>query len=452
MTRRELLVLAGSCIGPARGLLADHAGTGAQGGRQATPAETADVTLRIGEMSLELGPRRTVKTLAYNGQVPGPLLRVREGRPLIVDVWNDTEDEEFVHWHGLFVPSDVDGAREEGTPPVLPRGGQRRYVFTPTPAGTRWYHSHGMAGRRLDRTTYTGQFGLLVVESGREPGAYDLDVPIVLHEWDARLTREGPLDVEYRHQSINGRMLGAGEPVRVRQGQRVLFRILNASATLTHQLALSGHLFHVNAFDGYPVPNPRSVPIVEVAPGERVDAIVTMDRPGIWLLGEVDATRRAAGMGIVVEYAGASGAPRWLPVARTPWDWTAFAGHEEPREPDGRLTLIFRSTADGHQWTINGQSHPRTTDIVVDANRRYRWLLDNQSAHPHPIHLHRHALDLVRYAGAPCPGIRKDVIVVPAWQQVEVDVTAAQPGPSLFHCHQQLHMDMGFMALMRYSG
>ena len=136
-----------------------------------------------------------------------------------------------------------------------------------------------------DRTTYTGQFGLLVVESGREPGAYDLDVPIVLHEWDARLTREGPLDVEYRYQSINGRMLGAGEPVRVRQGQRVLFRILNASATLTHRLALPGHLFHVNALDGYPVPNPRSVPIVEVAPGERVDAIVTMDRPGIWTLG-----------------------------------------------------------------------------------------------------------------------------------------------------------------------
>jgi FtsP/CotA-like multicopper oxidase with cupredoxin domain len=416
------------------------------------PVGTADVTLRIGETTLELGPRRSVKTLAYNGQVPGPLLRVTEGRPLTVDVWNDTKDEEFVHWHGLLIPSDVDGAREEGTPPVPPRGGHRRYVFTPKPSGTRWYHSHGMAGRSLERTTYTGQFGLLVVESGREPGAYDLDVPIVLHEWDARLTQEGPLDVEYRYQSINGRMLGAGEPVRVRHGQRVLFRILNASATLTHRLVLPGHVFQVNALDGYTVPNPRSVPIVEIAPGERVDAIVTMDRPGIWLFGDVEATQRAAGMGIVVEYAGESGAARWLPVAPIPWDYKGFGGSEEPREPDSRLTLVFRSTADGHHWTINGKSHPGTNDIVVDTNRRYRWLLDNQSAHPHPVHLHRHAFDLVRYAGAPCPGIRKDVIVVPAWQQVEVDVSAAQPGPSLFHCHQQLHMDMGFMALMQYSG
>ena len=405
MTRRELLVLAGSCLGPARGLLAHHSGTGAQDGRQTAPAETADVTLRIGEMSLELGPRRTVKTLAYNGQVPGPMLRVREGRPLIVDVWNDTEDEEFVHWHGLFVPSDVDGAREEGTPPILPRGGQRRYVFTPTPSGTRWYHSHGMAGRNLRRTTYSGQFGLLVVESGHEPGAYDLEVPIVLHEWDARLTREGPLDVEYRYQSINGRMLGAGEPVRVRHHQRVLFRILNASATLSHRLALPGHLFHVSALDGYPVPNPRSVPVVEVAPGERVDAIVHMDRPGIWIFGEVDAgaprSRPGHCRGVCRSVRRAAMVAGWRPFRGTT---NAFAGSEEPREPDGRLTLVFRSTADGHHWTINGQSHPRTADIVVEANRRYRWVLDNQSAHPHPIHLHRHAIDLVRYAGAPCLG------------------------------------------------
>ena len=88
---------------------------------------------------------------------------------------------------------------------------------------------------------------------------------------------------------------------------------------------------------------------------------------------------------------------------------------------------------------------------MVEFNRRYRWVLDNQSAHPHPIHLHRHTFDVVRIAGAPCSGIRKDVIVVPAWQQVEVDVSASQPGVSLFHCHQQLHMDMGFMAIMRYS-
>jgi FtsP/CotA-like multicopper oxidase with cupredoxin domain len=127
-----------------------------------TPEELAgpaDVTLRIGEVNLELAPRRTVRTLAYNGQAPGPLLRARRGRPLTVDVWNDSREEDIVHWHGLHIPPEVDGVYEEGTPGVPPNGGRRRYVFTPEPAGTRWYHSHNPAGSNLKKSTYTGQFG-----------------------------------------------------------------------------------------------------------------------------------------------------------------------------------------------------------------------------------------------------------------------------------------------------
>jgi FtsP/CotA-like multicopper oxidase with cupredoxin domain len=113
--------------------------------------------------------------------------------------------------------------------------------------------------------------------------------------------------------------------------------------------------------------------------------------------------------------------------------------------------LIFRATGDGHHWTINGKSHPRTDSLVVREGKRYRWRLDNQSAENHPIHLHRHTFEVVRADGRPMAGILKDVVVVPAWKQVEIDVTANQPGLSLFHCHQQFHMDMGFMTMMRYS-
>jgi FtsP/CotA-like multicopper oxidase with cupredoxin domain len=450
MTRRELLTLVACGLSSSRTGIAQHADMGAKSSAQPPPDGPADVTLRIRETTIELGPRRVMKTLAYNDQVPGPLLRAPAGRPLTVDVWNDTSDEEFVHWHGLHIPSDVDGAREEGTPPV-PRRGHRRYVFTPHPTGTRWYHSHGMTGRDLKRTTYSGQFGMLVIGSDSEPGAYDLEAPILLHEWEPRITRGGSLDVEYRYQSINGRMLGAGEPIRVRKGQRVLFRMLNASATMIHRLGMPGHLFQVVALDGFPVPTPRSVPVVAIGPGERVDATVEMNEPGIWIFGEMDSAQRAAGMGIVVEYAGSTGVPEWKPVSPIPWDYRVFGGSGSASEPDGRLSLVFQSSHNGDRWTINGKAHPRTDDIVVESNRRYRWVLDNQSAHPHPIHLHRHTFDVVRIDGAPCAGIRKDVIVVPAWQQVEVDVSASQPGVSLFHCHQQLHMDMGFMAIMRYS-
>ena len=89
---------------------------------------------------------------------------------------------------------------------------------------------------------------------------------------------------------------------------------------------------------------------------------------------------------------------------------------------------------------------------MVERAKRYRWLLDNQSADPHPVHLHRHTFELVSIAGRPTSGVWKDVVVVPPWKQAEIDVVADQPGLSLFHCHQQFHMDMGFMAMMRYAG
>ena len=416
----------------------------------APPTGPADITLRIGEMTLDLAPRRSIRTLAYNGQVPGPLLRARQGKPVIVDVWNDTKDEDIVHWHGFHIPSDVDGAYEEGTPGVPPNGGRQRYAFTPDPAGSRWYHSHTAAGRNLRKSTYSGQFGLFVVEADDDPGAFDQEVPILLHEWEGRFDAQG--EVEFKLFSVNGKMLGAGEPIRVKGSQRVLFRIVNASATLHHRLALPGHLFNVIALDGNAVPVPARVPILDLGPGERIDALVDMNRPGVWILGEVRAEQRQAGMGIVVEYVDQQGAPRWEPPGPFLWDYTMFGGRESVREPDGRLTMIFKATGDGHHWTINGKSYPHTDPIVVQANRRYRWTFDNQSADPHPIHLHRHRFEIVRFAGQAVSGLWKDVVMVPAWKQVEVDVPTTQPGLSLFHCHQQFHMDMGFMAIVQYSG
>jgi FtsP/CotA-like multicopper oxidase with cupredoxin domain len=156
-------------------------------------------------------------------------------------------------------------------------------------------------------------------------------------------------------------------------------------------------------------------------------------------------------MGIVIEYADQPGPPRWESPGAFEWDYGLFGGAPSALEPDEQRTFIFRATDDGHHWTINGKSHPRTDPIVVQQGKRYRWRLDNQSAENHPIHLHRHRFEVVRVDGRPMSGILKDVVVVPAWKQVEIDITADQPGLSLFHCHQQFHMDMGFMAMMRYS-
>jgi FtsP/CotA-like multicopper oxidase with cupredoxin domain len=427
---------------------------------QIPSANSADVTLRISPVVLEIAPGRVIKTTGYNGSAPGPVLRLREGRPATVDVHNETPVPELVHWHGLFVPSEVDGAAEEGTPFVPPHG-SRRYTFVPRPAGTRWYHTHVAAGRNLKRGTYTGQFGILYVEPAQEAGQYDAEVFLALHGWDPYLGTmgedESALEVVYRSYSINGRAMGHGDPLRVKEGQRVMFRILNASATMTHRIALSGHTFTVVGLDGNPVPAARRVEALELGPAERVDAVVTMGQPGVWILGDVDDGVRNAGLGMVVEYANRTGSAQWTPPAGVRWDYTIFGQPASAADAGVEIVpLIFRRKFAGNRWvdhwTINGKSFPKTDPIRVQANKRYRLRFDNQSDDPHPVHLHRHSFELTRFAGTATAGIVKDVVVVPPRRQVDVDFVADNPGPTLFHCHQQLHMDYGFMALVEYMG
>ena len=412
-------------------------------------AAKPDITLRISRVKWELAPGHTVTTLAYNDSIPGPLLRMREGKPVAIEVMNETHDPEMVHWHGFHVPPEVDGAHEEGTPMVQGRD-TRIYRFTPKPAGFRWYHTHAMAGHDLRRGGYTGQFGIAIIEGTADPGRYDAEVPIVLHEWDPAFSSGAMGDVDYRLFSINGRMLGAAEPVRVRKGQRVLMRFLNASASLTHRLALPRHQFHVVAMDGNPVPIPRTVPLLELAPGERIDAVVAMNQPGVWVLGEEDSRQRSAGAGIVVEYAGEKGKPQWLAPPLHRWDYLAFAATAAPSKPELITPLVVEARSDGNLWAINGKSYPHTDLIPARRGVRNRLIFDNRTDMAHPFHLHRHTLEITKYCGRPASGLFKDVVSVPAHQTAEVDFLAGSPGPSLFHCHHQFHMDFGFMALMEY--
>jgi FtsP/CotA-like multicopper oxidase with cupredoxin domain len=118
-------------------------------------------------------------------------------------------------------------------------------------------------------------------------------------------------EVGYERFAINGKMLGSGEPIRVKQGERVLFHVLNASAGEIRSLALPGHQFRVVALDGNAVPTPADVPVLWLGTAERISAIVQMNHPGVWVMGDLDHDDRRHGMGIVVEYAGRKGKAQW---------------------------------------------------------------------------------------------------------------------------------------------
>jgi len=369
--------------------------------------QPADYSLEIAPLKLEIAPGKTLRTVAYNGRVPGPLIRWPEGKPVTIDVTNETDVPEIVHWHGLWIPSDQDGAMEEGSPMIAP-GQQRRYSFTARPAGFRWYHTHTTAGHDLKRATYTGQFGCFYIEPKGEPGTFDQEVFLTLHDWNAYMgaASDSSMDASYDYSTINDRMLGHADPIKVRAGQRVLFRVLNASATVTHWLALSGHDLIVTAMDGNPVPVKSTVKAVRLASAERLDFLVEMNQPGVWVLGETREEIRKAGMGIVVEYAGQQGEPKWLEPPETLWDYRLFAKAESAStEPDVKIPLVFTSKFRGHgdfdYWMINGKSYPKTDTLLLSQGKRYRLIMQNKSADDHPIHLHRHTFEVTSLEGKP---------------------------------------------------
>jgi FtsP/CotA-like multicopper oxidase with cupredoxin domain len=473
LRRREFLsAMAGSAA-----LLSGCSGPSTSSKEATSTSAKADITLRIGPVLADIAKDHTISTIGYNGSVPGPLIRLREGVPVTVDLFNDTDSAELVHWHGQIIPAAVDGAAEEKSLRV-PAHGHLRYQLTPQPSGARFVHTHVEPMSDLSRGTYTGQFAFVYIEPKNNPGRYDQEIFLATHEFEPFFTteeeEEGDTDpdtsaekqkeeresggkpngweIGYQRFTINGKCLGFGEPIRVREGQRVLFHFLNASATEIIQLALPGHRFDIVALDGNPVPHPQVVDLLELGTAERIDAIVEMNHPGVWVLGTPKDDDRANGMGIVVEYANRSGKPQWIKPPRTSWDYTLFGETRPAQHPDEVIPLVFGKINGGrggfNRWTINGKSYAETDPPQhLKKGKRYRLVFENHTDDAHPVHLHRNSFELTNVYGKNTAGILKDVVLVKGFKKIEADFTPAMDGLTLFHCHQQLHMDYGFKLL-----
>lgn len=493
IARRDVLKLGGAALmagGVAKTISAlDPTATASDFALLDSLTGRADYTLRIGTGLVELAPDTIISTTTYNGQFPGPLIRFTEGRPVVVDVHNDTDTPEQLHWHGQIVPVDVDGSAEEGTP-YIPAHGMRRLSFTPGPAGFRFYHTHVVPRSDLSKGQYTGEVGPVYIEPRNEAGAYDQEVFLTLKEFLPVFSQGGDMaqdflagsmvpalrqrgekamaaslrrgmphgyEVGYSAFSINGRKLGHGEPIKVKAGQRVLFHVLNGSATEIRSLALPGHTFRIVALDGNPVSRQAEVPVLWIGTAERVSALVEMNHPGVWVLGDLSDDDRKNGMGTVVQYAGRSGTPQWSTPAKFTWDYRAFARSGPPTaRPDHVMDFLIdkRNAADQgfNLWTLNGKAfdmHTNEPILRVQRGKRYRLRFRNATDDIHPLHLHRHSFDVTHIAGTPVHGLLKDVVMLGGYQSLDFDFTADQPGLSLFHCHQQIHMDYGFMFLLR---
>lgn len=272
------------------------------------------------ETNWMLGPDMPFEAWTYNGTVPGPEIRVKEGEVVRIIFKNELPVATSLHPHGVDLPNAMDGVPGVTQKPVQP-GETFIYEFIARPAGTRFYHTHGNGEEmseadQLDR----GLYGALIIEPTSPPQPvmdepwrrtpvspakkpYDREYTLILDEW--RGGEHGPHGVgDYSIFTINGKAFPETTPLKVKRGERVRLRLINAGTTAFHPIHLHGHQFKVVATDGNPVPFGLELTknTITVMPGETYDIEFIADNPGDWLLHCHELHHAGGGMVTVVQY------------------------------------------------------------------------------------------------------------------------------------------------------
>jgi FtsP/CotA-like multicopper oxidase with cupredoxin domain len=221
--------------------------------------------LTIDEVQWEVEPGKVIAARGYNGVVPGPVLRATEGETVRIVVKNNLEESTSVHWHGLFVPNNMDGVPYLNQEPIK-SGESYTYEFTLRNSGTHMYHSHHNSMDQVNR----GLLGAFIVDP-RNPAsypAYDREYIMVLNDLSLGFT-------------INGKGFPATDALVAKLGERVLIRYLN-EGVMNHPMHLHGMPMQVFAKDGWPINPPQMCDTIDVAPGNRYDVIVEATERGAW--------------------------------------------------------------------------------------------------------------------------------------------------------------------------
>ncbi len=406
---------------------------------------------------------------AYDGTVPGPVLRYRQGERLRVEVENRLGVETTVHWHGIRLPNAMDGVPHLTQPPIAANGGRFLYEFDLPDAGTYWYHPHLGSPEQVGR----GLYGALVVEE-REPPAVDRDVVWVLSDWrldrEARIAGDFMSFMDSSHAGRIGNTVTVNGAVResfgVRTGERIRLRLINASNARIYGLTFEGHAPWLIAFDGQPV-EPHRPPDgrVVLGPAQRADLVVDCNgTPGSRhrVVDEFYRQRAYRLLDLADSNDAAAGgqprpAPRLAPypfarpdVARAERHRIVFGGGMMGAMPNQRENR-------GMFWTVNGKpvaetDHRHDPLFTLARGRSYVLELANETAWHHPIHLHGHVFTvLTRNGSAAQHGESGDTVLIDPRSSADIAFVADNPGNWMLHCHILEHLASGMMATVRVA-
>ncbi|MFP5252200.1 MAG: multicopper oxidase family protein [Actinomycetes bacterium] len=463
----------------------------AEAGRRGSDAPVVDVQLAAAPTTVDLGGRE-VTTWAFNGQVPGPEIRVPQGGVVRATVSNRLPQPLTIHWHGLALRNDMDGVPELTQKPIPP-GGTSTYEFTAPDSGTFFYHPH--TGTQLDR----GLYGPLVVEASSETSMRE--AVVILDDWldglggdpdgvleqlrsggsgmegmsgmdhSAEMSEEateatsepgtagGPFgedtgDVDYPLYLANGRTASDPTVIDAVPGEPLRLRVINAGSDTPFRIAVGDAAMTVTHTDGFPV-EPVTVDALLMGMGERYDVTVTLPTAGSYPL--VAVPEGKAGQALAVLRAGQDESERPSAAVR-------------PVELDGRLldTADLQATADvvlpsgpadrayelaltgdmsDYRWAVE-RADGSAAPLMVRTGEKVRLVFENRTTMWHPMHLHGVTFQVVGDRGTPGP--RKDTVIVPAMGKVTVEFVADNPGQWALHCHNIYHAEAGMQTVVSY--
>ncbi|KBZ59516.1 hypothetical protein K875_05077 [Mycobacterium [tuberculosis] TKK-01-0051] len=469
---------------------------------------TAKLTPQVVEVDLG-GP--VVRTLAYGNSIPGPVIRARIGDEVEVTVSNRLDHPTSVHWHGIALRNDMDGA--EPATPNIAAGHDFTYRFSVPNSGTYWAHPH----TGLDEDT--GLYLPVIVDDPTEAN-YDAEWIVVLDDWTdgvgkspqqlyselsnpnkqnaptttsatsttSTTTETSPTttsettststttstspaptsaaagvgtsdllggdagDIAYPYYLINGRIPSSPMTFNAKPGQRVRIRFINTASDTTFRVALAGHAMTVTHTDGYPVV-PAQVDALLIGMAERYDVTVTA-ADGVFPLVAVAEGKNALARALLSTASGSVPDPQFQPGELTKrvgtvemFTATTPVNLGRP-DPGLNLPVVLGGNMMQYNWTINGQPYGKTNPLHVQEGQRPTISFDNATMMYHPIHLHGHTFQVIRADGS--PGARKDTVMVLPKQKLGAVLVADNPGTWVMHCHNTYHQVAGMMTRLDY--
>ena len=432
-----------------------------------SPAHAEDrevVTLHAMPGTARLAPPDYPETpiWGYDGRVPGPTIRVRQGERVARRFVNGLPQPSTVHWHGIRIDNAMDGAPGL-TQPVVQPGAEFLYDFTPPDAGTWWYHSHHRTFEQMAR----GLYGVLVVEE-RDTPEVDREEVLLLDDWrlaeDASLHDSFDALHDWAHAgrignwvTVNGDSAWSRETSRF---ERLRLRLVNAANARIFSLELKALEGWVVALDGQPLPAPEAAGALVLAPGQRADLIVDVtagegeeaflvsrERDDDYALAAFPVRGAARESRLP---APAALAPNPVPPlgdlaqarrATLRMDGGAM-GRMQEAMLGGRMVGARDLAGQGKVWAFNGLAEmPEAPLFAARRGETVRLAMINDTAWPHAMHLHGHHFRAIASDGTAGP--LRDTLLTDRGETVEIAFVADNPGDWLLHCHMPGHSVSG---------